>query len=434
MAIQDFMPRVGYGLDQVPTGAKNADDLLALLPNPDASSIFYIPYDVDGSIAKAAFERGWPVERIFVHCPEDCIRTVRSNVRRFKGCETQVIPWPKNFVFSIKRLRVAMDKIFEHLRDPKFVIGFNPDWRFYKQFIEAYMPRAEHMAWICPDGWLNRESDKEFRRKIVPGISTIIHNSRTADRFRDVYKQDGCTIVAWTTRHNGSEAAIYQLDGASPVKRYLTAELDDRDCILPDLGPTIDLITKIQDKIGLRQLEVQTRACNLTSEEAKASVVPAEHAKAQAYYTHGWQGYIDGEKFFCDDSVRQKYNVVFLSPARQPQKNGKTKLFDKMQILRANTGFPDIYLSLPAASLLEAQSLRSICQRTITRWLATLVGAGRYITPANFSRFPALSTTRCWGSDQELYELCELTQVEIAMIESKILSWPANDGTSDGAV
>jgi hypothetical protein len=427
MAIQDFMPRVGYGLDRVPTGAKNADDLLALLPNPDATSIFYSPYDVDGSIAKAAFERGWPVDRIFVNCPADCRRTVRSNVRRFKGCETQVFSWSENFVFSIKSLRATMDKIFEHLRDPKFVIGFNPDWRFYKKFIEAYLPKADYMAWISPDGWLTREGDADFRQQLMPGVTEIIHNSRSADRFKDIYTHDGCTIVSWS--HSRSSAkAKYRFDDREPMDRDLNRELEERGLILQDLGTTLQILSKIEAKIGLAPLPMFVHATNLFAEEAKLLAVPEGHPQAMPFFTHGWVGFIDRSKFSCKyKDLLRSYNVVFAEFVRKPRKDGKSKLLDRMEILSPGCGWSATVANIPVASLAEARSIRSINRRTLTRWLGSLSFAGRRVSPSFFSRYPMVERTRLWDDDQELYDLCGLTESDIAIIEAKILPWPASD-------
>lgn len=106
--------------------------------------------------------------------------------------------------------------------------------------------------------------------------------------------------------------------------------------------------------------------------------------------------------------------------AGSPGKDGKRKVFSKIDILSPGTICNETYLVIGAyKSKKEAQNLVGYMKTLLFRFLVSQFMYSHHITKESYSFVPILDMTEPW-TDEKLYKKYDLTEDEIAFVESMI--------------
>jgi site-specific DNA-methyltransferase (adenine-specific) len=113
-------------------------------------------------------------------------------------------------------------------------------------------------------------------------------------------------------------------------------------------------------------------------------------------------------------------SYVGFDHAGQPGKDGKRKVFSKIDILPPKTICTETYLVVGSyKTKKEAQNLMSYMKTYLFRFLVSQFMFSHHITKDSYRLVPILDMTELW-TDEKLYKKYSLTQDEIGFIESMI--------------
>ena len=332
------------------------------------------------------------------------------------------IEYINNWVEAVKHIdkKFVMNKIQEAFgENMKFnVIVGNPPYNndIYLDFVtKSKALGADQICMITPAKWQAKGGDKneQFRKDIVPYMSDIVFYPDAFELF-NIREQEGITYFKIDKElHSVKTTEVI----CKQVEKFRT-KTEHRDNIHITLFGTkiANIINKctgpyLSDIVGVKQ-----------SEFVKNTDSGEQDGEIEVYAGEKLVGYKRKEKLITQEALDKWKITTSVMPVDVGfDKNGQVFGLSKVYTLKPNQvpkgSFPVI---MKFNSELECKSFTSYCETKLVRFLYYIGICGKTIAE-EFWRF--VPDQKLWNhifTDAELYKKYNLTQEEIAIIESVI--------------
>jgi len=138
----------------------------------------------------------------------------------------------------------------------------------------------------------------------------------------------------------------------------------------------------------------------------------------------GGEGLIDAKEVKSGFEIIAKWKVLLSKASNdhggQPDKEGKRRIFSKIQVLEPGAVCTETYLIAGSYDTeLEAKNMVTYLQSKFVRFLVSTILLTQNITKNKFCFVPDLNMNQTW-SDMDLYKKYDITNSEIEFINSLI--------------
>lgn len=290
----------------------------------------------------------------------------------------------------------------------------------YHLFIEqAKKLNPRYLSMIIPARWYSGGKGLDsFRKKMLNDdrIRNLIDFVDSRDCFPGVDIAGGICYFLWDRQNPGiCEVVTIQKNDKQISKRYLNEfETFIRDKL------SIDIIHKVKEKhISFLDSLVSSRMpFGLAS-----SVKPKEKGDLVLITSSG-KGRISSEKVISGKELIKKWKVLLSKASHdhggQPDKDGKRRVFSRVEIMPPNTVCTESYLVVgDYDNEEEAINMRNYLRTKFCRFLVSTILLTQNITKGKFVFVPNVDMKEPW-TDEKLYKKYGITKNEIAFIESMI--------------
>ncbi len=331
---------------------------------------------------------------------------------------------------------------FIHVQDPKeifkmkfdVIIG-NPPYQLddggagasarpiYHLFVQqAKKLNPKYLVMIIPARWYSGGKGLDaFRDEMLTtgGIVDLTDISNSADCFPGVNIAGGVCYFLW---ENGSRSdCIVSNFIRDKIVSRVRRPLDEFPTFVRD-NRAIAIIHKVL-KASNRQMDTVVSSRNrfgLSSDERGHVQKKTNDLKL---LSSAGSSFIDASNVIDKSDYIHKYKVVItyaMSGGNKPGSDGKYQILSSLMILGKGDVCTETYFVLSAFdSREEAANLVSYLKTMFARFLLLQMLSSIHITKACFSFVPLQDFSKPW-TDEELYKKYNLTQDEIAFIESMI--------------
>lgn len=300
----------------------------------------------------------------------------------------------------------------------------------YNRFVnQAKKLRPRYLTMIIPSRWFSGGKGlNDFRNEMLNDrrIRHLVDFSDSTECFPGVDIAGGVCYFLWDRDNQGDCRVVNIHRGVSSVS----------------VRPLNEFGVFIRESIAVSIIKKVRAKGEMPLSEIVSSRKPFGLESKQRSYPNGdlrliWSG---GEGLIPSTKVPSGHNLigkwkVLLSKtssehAGQPDKNGKKRVFSRIEILPPNTVCTESYLVIgPFDSKKQAESMKQYLKTKFCRFLVSTVLITQNIAKDKFSFVPLPDIDRFW-TDSMLYERYFLSAEEINFIESRIRPMD-NGGTED---
>lgn len=290
----------------------------------------------------------------------------------------------------------------------------------YQLFMEqAILVEPHYISMIMPARWYSggRGLDK-FRSEMLNDerLCKMMDFSDSNDCFPGVDIAGGVCYFLWDKSAHGECKVISVHNGKQSVSER---KLNEYDTFIR-FKEAISIIKKIQ----LRESKFYSeRVSSQKPFGLRTYVKPTESGDIKLRYSGGIGPFNRADVTSGLDWIdKWKVTMSYLTydHAGRPDKNGQRRIFSTMDILPPETVCTETYIVIDCFDTeQEAKNLMAYLKTRFVRFLVAQLAATQHLSKATFGFVPVQDFTEEW-TDEKLYKKYELTEDEIAFIESTI--------------
>jgi len=306
-----------------------------------------------------------------------------------------------------------------------------PIYQLFVQQAKKLKPRF--LTMIIPSRWFGGGKGlNDFRSEMMAdkSVRAITDFENANECFPGVDIAGGICYFLWDRDNQGPCAITNIVNGESFVSERV---LDEFDIIIRN-SRSIPIIHKITSK---KEPTMNERV----SSRKPFGLPTTERPMQQGDITLRWQ---NGEGPYPRNSISTGVEMiddwkvitsyVGYDHAGNPGKDGKRKVFTKIEILPPGTICNETYLVIGSyKSKAEAENLVTYMKTQFFRFLVSQYMYSHHITKETYSFVPVQDLFESW-TDEKLYAKYGLTSDEISFIESVIRPIASNDNERDESV
>lgn len=306
-----------------------------------------------------------------------------------------------------------------------------PIYNFFVSVAKKCKPN--YLSMIMPARWYaGGKGLDDFRNEMINDnhIQCLFDYANSTDCFTGVNIAGGLCYFLWNAYYNG-DCAITNRSRLS-VDSTTHRKLNEYDIVLRN-NTAVGIINKIRqiENANLTNIVYTRNPFNLSSVERGKSERDATH-NIMMLSSNG-KSYISYKKISDKKNIFDKYKSVVtyaMSGGNKPSSNGDYQVLSSLQILMPNEVCTETFLVLGAFdNLLESTNLCKYAKTKLFRFNLLQALTSIHITKDSFMFVPVQNFTESsdidWSVpvaeiDKQLYAKYNLTQDEIAFIESMI--------------
>jgi len=292
----------------------------------------------------------------------------------------------------------------------------------YNKFVEqAKKLNPRFLTMIIPSRWYSGGKGlDEFRFETLNDsrIRVLVDFLDSRECFPGVDIAGGVCYFLWD-RDNQGQCKILTIRKGQSTEAF--RDLNEFETFIRD-NVSVDIVKKVQlkSKDSLSAIVSSRNAFGLTSND--------EHEKTGdlKLITSSGEGKISSGKIRAGKNLVAKWKVLVSKASYdhggQPDKEGKRKIFSRIEVLPPNTVCTETYLVVgPFESEVEANNIIKYLKTKFSRFLVSTILLTQNITKNKFMFVPQIDLNKTW-KDEELFKFFELTDKEIEFIEATIRS------------
>lgn len=294
----------------------------------------------------------------------------------------------------------------------------------YHLFVEqAKKLQPRYLTMIIPARWYTNGKGKgveEFRKSMLTDrkISRLVDYKNSADCFPGVNIAGGICYFLWEREYSG-DCNITNMIG-DKCENQSRRKLDEYPVLVRD-NIAINIIRKAsQAKMMSSMVKSYSYFAVRSYERGNQAKKDVSDIKLLSSEGYGW---IDKHKITDRQKLLDKYKVIItyaMSGGNKPSSNGDYQVLSSLKILNPYEVCTETYLILGTfESENEAKALQSYVATKFFRFLLLQALTSIHITKDSFVFVPIQDFSKPW-TDAELYAKYNLTEEEIAFIESMI--------------
>jgi site-specific DNA-methyltransferase (adenine-specific) len=290
----------------------------------------------------------------------------------------------------------------------------------YNLFIEqAKKLNPRYLSMIIPARWYSGGKGlDDFRSEMLKDkrIRKLVDYADSRDCFPGVDIAGGVCYFLWDRDNKGiCEVETIRKNEIIKSERYL----DEFESFVRD-NLAINIIHKVKGKS-------QNFLDNVVSSRMPFGIVSSVRPEKTGdldLITSAGSGKISSSKVISGKDLIDKWKVMLSKAsndhAGQPDKEGKRRVFSRVEVLPPKTVCTESYLIIGKyESQLEAENMAKYLKTKFCRFLVSSILLTQNITKSKFIFVPNLPMSEEW-TDEKLYKKYGLTEEEIAYIESMI--------------
>lgn len=304
----------------------------------------------------------------------------------------------------------------------------------YHKFIQqAKKLNPKYMAMIIPSRWYSggRGLD-QFRDEILKDkkIKFLVDFVDSRDCFPGVDIAGGVCYFLWDNSYSGlCQYTSHSKNGVSFKER----KLDENTVFIRD-NTSIDIISKVKGSKYMSEVVFSSNPFGFRSFfRGKSSSKGLENPIS--ILTSKGIDFVERKEITSNIELIDKWKVVLSKAssehAGQTDKDGRKKVFSRIEILKPNEICSESYLLIGAFDENEnANNLLNYVKTNFFRFLVSSVLLTQNIAKDKFCFVPIQDFSEPW-SDKKLFDKYGLTENEIAFIDSMIRPFNLNLNNSD---
>ncbi len=290
----------------------------------------------------------------------------------------------------------------------------------YHKFVQqAKKMKPRYLTMIIPARWYaGGKGLNDFRDEMLNDerIKKLIDFPDASECFPGVDIAGGVCYFLWDRDYSGpcEVTNIFKGEEQKSIR-----PLNQFDTFIR-FSQAISIIKKVQSK---NEPKMSEQVSSRKPFGLPTTVRPTNNGNIKLRWNKG-TGLYEREKITVGTELIDKWKVissyVSYDHAGQPDKDGKRKLFSKVEILPPETICTESYLVLGSYdNPEEAKNLALYLCSKFVRFLISQLSYTQHVTKDKFQFVPVLDMTKKW-TDDKLYERYNLTKNEINFIESSI--------------
>ena len=302
----------------------------------------------------------------------------------------------------------------------------------YHLFVQqAQKLNPRYITMIIPARWYTNGKGKgvnEFRASMLGDekISKLVDYSNSADCFPGVNIAGGVCYFLWDRNYKGPCCVVNMKTNGK--QNSCQRMLNEYPVLVRD-NIAIDIIRKMNSHKMISNIVKSYSYFSVRSYERGKE--EKENEKDVLLLSSNGKGWYGRNKLVDKENILDKYKVVItyaMSGGNKPSSQGDYQVVSSLQILRPNEICTETYLILGCFDALdEAQNMQSYVATKTFRFLLLQALTSIHITKDSFCFVPIQDFSKSW-TDEELYKKYNLTDDEIAFIESMIKPMDLNGG------
>lgn len=290
----------------------------------------------------------------------------------------------------------------------------------YDLFVrEAIGMNPHYVSVIIPARWYSGGKGlDQFRTDMLNDthLSKIVDFTSSTDLFPTVDIAGGLCYFLWDNSHDGKCAFTNYRNG---VESTATKHLNEHGTLIR--YPMADSI--VHKVLAHNEEKLSSMVSSRKPFGLATNVALFEEGDLTLRYNKGAGKYLRSMVNIGVELIdKWKVMISYLSAehAGQPDKNGMFRVLSTTEILPPESICTETYLIVGAFDTeAEAINYYNYLRTRFVRFLLSLIAVSQHITRASFDFVPVQDFTEEW-TDEKLYKKYELTEDEIAFIESTI--------------
>ena len=293
----------------------------------------------------------------------------------------------------------------------------------YHKFIQqAIKMNPKYLTMIVPSRWFSGGKGlDEFREEMLNDVRICeIHDFLEAsDCFPNVQIKGGVNYFLWDSSHEGN-CRVYMHRGDSITSLMERPLLEQHSDYFIRYNEAIEILHKVQKKkeaLLINQVS-SSKPFGMRSNFDDFTPSPTPNSNI-ALYRYGEMGYISNEQILRNHDLVPKYKVL-VSKAGSGSDTFPHQILGKPIITTPNSACTETYIVVGAYDNEEvAKNLASYISTRFFRFMVSLIKNTQNAPKRVYAFVPMQDFTQEW-SDEKLYAKYDITEEEIAFIESMI--------------
>jgi len=303
----------------------------------------------------------------------------------------------------------------------------------YQHFVDqAKQLEPRYLLMITPSRWMAGGLGlSDYRATMLDDcrINHLVHFPNAAEVFPGVEIKGGVSYFLWDREANGDcqMTIVRGEERHGPTAR----RLNEFDVLVQD-SRALDILHKVQKRAepSLAKILSADKEFGMTSNysgytEKRQPGSVRFHAVAKTKRFSAW---IDRAKVTKSADLIDTWKVLIPKAGSDGGKHLPDVVLGRPWLVGPPSVCTQTFLFVYVASESEASSVESYMRTRFLRFLVSLRKIGQDATNATYTWVPVQTWDRTW-TDAELYERYDLTDEEIAFIESQVKEMPAPEAS-----
>jgi len=301
----------------------------------------------------------------------------------------------------------------------------------YHKFVQqAKKLNPRYLTMIIPSRWFaGGKGLDDFRKEMLNDnrISKIVDFENAGESFPGVDIAGGICYFLWDKDYTGKCNIVNVINGnETHSKRYLNE--------FPTFIRNSKAVPIIRKVLSVKEKRMNKIVTSRKPFGIPTNIRPQKSGNIILRWQNG-EGPYKREDVTTGVEMIDNWKVITsyvgYDHAGNPGKDGKRKVFSKIDILPPGTICTETYLVIGVfKSEKEAENLKSYMKTLFFRFLISQFMYSHHITKDSYQLVPIQDFTQSW-SDEKLYSKYGLTEEEIAFIESMIRPMDLSTKESD---
>ena len=350
------------------------------------------------------------------HYFDDLINMMKNKPRQFVERVLKYNYWKQEGVKTMKFDAVVGNPPYQ-VMDGGSKASATPVYNYFVEQAKELKPA--YVSMIIPARWYSGGRGLDaFRESMLHDhrIRQLFDYSDSNDCFAGVDIAGGICYFLWDENHNGSCEVVNFHNGS----RYETLRQLDDNKVFVRYGQALSILNKV------KQQTTEFYDSKVSSQKPfglRTYVVPTEDGDIQLRYNKGIGPFKRDLVTVSLDWI-DKWKVIMsyltYDHAGRADNDGKRRIFSTMEVLPPKVVCTETYIVVDTFdNEIEANNLLQYLKTKFVRFLVAQVTTTQHISKTNFILVPIQDFSKVW-TDAELYEKYDLTDEEIAFIESMI--------------
>jgi site-specific DNA-methyltransferase (adenine-specific) len=307
------------------------------------------------------------------------------------------------------------------LQDAGESTGASPIYNLFIEQAKKLNPR--YISMIIPSRWFAGGKGLDtFREDMLNDkrISHLVDYHDASDCFPGVSVEGGVCYFLWDNKHNGkcTVTTIVENEVLDELKR----DLNEYD-VFVRFNKAISILNKTNSKTTKFMSSMTSSRKPFGFSTNFKDFKDKEFSGSTKLYGKSVVGYVDNSKITINRQWIDKYKVI-ISAAYGTGSAWPRQVLGKPIITEKNTCCTETYMVIGSFDTLnEAKNLELYIKSKFFRFMVSLKKISQHNPKDRFDFVPLISFSEP-TSDQELYKMFDLTNDEIAFIESMIKEMP----------